>query len=82
MSKPVKTQFGWHIILAEKPAKPRQSTPFAQVKESIRQQLVQEKRNKALQSWLDDLKADYKGKISYATGLEPAETTTSSTTTG
>src|SRR4051812_48363171 len=42
ISAPVKTQFGWHIIWAEKAAKPRQATPFAQVKESIRQQLLQQ----------------------------------------
>jgi parvulin-like peptidyl-prolyl isomerase len=82
LSKPIKTQFGWHIIQAEKPAKPRQSTPFKQVKESIRQQLLQQKRNDALQSWLDALKKEYASKIAYANGLAPPETTTSSTTTG
>jgi len=82
LSKPIKTQFGWHIILAEKAAKPRQSTPFKQVKESIRQQLLQQKRNDALQKWLDGVKKEYASKISYATGLAPPATTTSSTTTG
>jgi len=82
LSKPIKTQFGWHIILAEKAAKPRQSTPFKQVKESIRQQLLQQKRNDSLQKWLDDLKKEYANKVAYATGLAPPETTTSSTTTG
>lgn len=82
LSKPVKTQFGWHIIYAEKPASPRQSTPFKQVKESIRQQLLQQKRNDSLQKWLDGLKKEYDGKISYAAGLAPPETSTSSTTTG
>src|SRR3954454_18284224 len=71
LSKPVKTQFGWHIIFAEKASKPRQSTPFKQVKESIRQQLLQQKRNDALQKWLDQLKKDYASKISYAQGLAP-----------
>jgi parvulin-like peptidyl-prolyl isomerase len=80
LSKPVKTQFGWHIIHADKPATPRKSTPFAQVKESIRQQLVQQKRNDALQKWLDGLKKEYAAKVSYATGLAPA--TTAPTTTG
>jgi foldase protein PrsA len=82
LSKPIKTQFGWHIILAEKAAKPHQSTPFKQVKESIRQQLLQQKRNDALQKWLDGVKKEYASKISYATGLAPPATTTSSTITG
>jgi len=80
LSKPVHTQFGWHIIHADKPATPRKSTPFAQVKESIRQQLLQQKRNAAVQTWLDGLKKEYASKVSYATGLAP--TTTSATTTG
>ena len=82
VSKPVKTQFGWHIIQALKPATPRKSTPFAQVKESIRQQLLQQKRNAAATAWLAKLKKDYASKVSYATGLEPPSTTTSATTTG
>jgi parvulin-like peptidyl-prolyl isomerase len=82
LSKPVHTQYGWHIIHADKPAKPRQSTPFAQVKASIQQQLLQQQRTAALQKWLDGLKAKYAGKISYATGLAPPATTTAPTTTG
>jgi parvulin-like peptidyl-prolyl isomerase len=82
LSKPVHTQFGWHIIHADKPAKPRQSTPFAQVKGSIRQQLLQQKRSTALQKWLSALTKEYEGKISYAAGLAPPATTTSATTTG
>ena len=39
LSKPVHTQYGWHIIHADKAATPHHSTPFAQVKESIKQQL-------------------------------------------
>ena len=82
VSKPVKTQFGWHIIQALKPATPRKSTPFAQVKEAIKQQLVQTKRNTAVTAWLATLKKDYASKVSYATGLEPPATSTSATTTG
>jgi parvulin-like peptidyl-prolyl isomerase len=82
LSQPVKTQFGWHIIQAEKPAKPHQSTPFKQVKESIRQQLLQQKRNDSLQKWLAELKKEYASKVAYATGLAPPATTTSSTPTG
>ncbi len=82
LSKPVKTEFGWHIIQALKPAKPRQSTPFAQVKQAIRQQLLQQKRSALLQTWLDGVKKEYASKTSYATGLAPAPTTTAATTTG
>jgi parvulin-like peptidyl-prolyl isomerase len=82
LSKPIHTQFGWHIIHADKAAKPRRSTPFAQVKESIRQKLLQDKRNGTLQKWLDAMKKEYAGKIAYANGLAPVETTTSATTTG
>ena len=81
-SKPVKTQFGWHIIKADKTTKPRQGTPFAKVKEAIRQQLLQQKRTDGLNVWLAGVKQEYASKTSYATGLAPAATTTSATTTG
>jgi parvulin-like peptidyl-prolyl isomerase len=82
LSKPVHTQYGWHIIHADKTAKPRQSTPFAQVKASIGQQLLQQKQSEALQKWLTGLTKEYAGKISYAAGLAPPATTTAATTTG
>ncbi len=84
LSTPVKTQFGWHIIEALKPATPRKATPFKQVKEAIRQQLLQQKRSDALKRWLDGVKAEYASKTKYAAGLEPAATTTTAapTTTG
>jgi parvulin-like peptidyl-prolyl isomerase len=82
LSKPVHTQFGWHIIHADKPATPHTSQPFSQVKVSIGQQLLQEKQNAALQKWLAELQKQYAGKIAYAAGLEPPQTTTSATTTG
>jgi parvulin-like peptidyl-prolyl isomerase len=84
ISKPVHTQFGWHIIQAVKPTTPRKSTPFAQVKEAIRQQLLQQKRSSELQTWLDGVKKEYAAKTSYAAGLAPQPTTTAAapTTTG
>jgi parvulin-like peptidyl-prolyl isomerase len=81
VSKPVHTQFGWHVIQALKPTTPRRSTPFAQVKQSIRQQVLQQKRSQAVQTWLDGVNKDYAKKISYATGLAPSTSGTSATTT-
>jgi foldase protein PrsA len=52
ISKPVKTQFGWHIIEALKDTSPSKTTPFAQVRQAIRQQLLQERRSEAVQAWL------------------------------
>ena len=82
LSKPVKTQFGWHIIEALKPSTPRKATPYAQVKQAIRQQLLQQERSNALKRWLDGVKAEYASKTTYAAGLAPAATTTAPTTTG
>ncbi len=82
VSKPVHTQYGWHIIQALKATTPRQSTPFAQVKQSIRQQLLQQNRNQAVQTWIDGVTKSYAEKISYATGLGPTTTGAPATTTG
>ena len=85
LSKPVKTQFGWHIIYAEKDITPAKETPFAQVKEVIRQQLVSERRTEKLTQWYDGVKKEFEKKTKYADGFGPLDTgstTTTSTTTG
>jgi foldase protein PrsA len=70
ISKPVKTQFGYHIIEALSPVK---KTKFESVRETIRQTLLQQKRNEAMQAWVDDLTKKYENKVSYASGFEPPE---------
>jgi foldase protein PrsA len=81
-SHPVKTDFGYHIIKALGPIKAAKTTPFAQVKASIKQQLLQQKRNDAMTNWSNTLKKDFNGKVSYQTGFAPAATSTAATTTG
>lgn len=76
ISKPVKTQFGWHIIEALGPIKkgtPARPTPLAQVKENIRQQLLSEKKNTEMNKWLEDMKASYCKRIGYQTGYKPTD---------
>ncbi len=75
ISKPVHTQYGWHIIEALgpiKPAQPAKQTPLAQVKEAIRQILLQNQRSKAAGDWQKKTIKDYCKKIAYAAGYEPA----------
>jgi parvulin-like peptidyl-prolyl isomerase len=71
LGKPVKTQFGWHIIQALGPVKPAKATPLANVKQSIRQQLVSQKRSNALTMWQKSLERRYKDRIAYAVGFKP-----------
>ena len=80
ISKPVKTEFGYHIIQPLSDTKPAKVTPLKEVKESIRQQLQQTKKNEAMTKWVDDLKKDYKDKVSYAAGFSPPPDAKSTTT--
>jgi parvulin-like peptidyl-prolyl isomerase len=71
ISKPVKTEFGYHIIQPLSDTKAAKVTPLKEVKASIKQQLQQTEKNEAMTKWVDDLKKDYKDKVSYATGFTP-----------
>jgi foldase protein PrsA len=83
ISRPVKTQYGYHIIQPISDVKAAKTTPLKDVKEAIRQQLLQERKNDAMQKWLKDLDKDYEKKISYQVGYAPPKTaTTPSTTNG
>jgi parvulin-like peptidyl-prolyl isomerase len=60
--KPVKTQFGYHVIYVEEKM-PAQTIPFNEVKERIKQNLKMEKFKTKMQKLAQDLKA--KAKIKY-----------------
>jgi parvulin-like peptidyl-prolyl isomerase len=82
VSHPVKTEFGYHIIKALGPIKAARTTPFSEVKESIRQQLEQTKKNESMTKWVNDVKKDFAKKIHYQVGYAPPSTSNASTTTG
>ena len=84
LSKPVKTTYGYHIIQALSDVRKSTVTPLDKVKASIRAQLLQQARNAEMQKWVENLKKDYDGKVSYAAGYEPPqlpEAPTDTTTT-
>jgi parvulin-like peptidyl-prolyl isomerase len=74
VTKPVKTQYGWHIIQALAPIKKGTTTPFKQVKEAIRQQLIQDKKNKKMESWVTDMRKDLEDDTAYQVGYKPTST--------
>jgi foldase protein PrsA len=73
LSKPVKTQYGYHVIQAVSAVRKATVTPLDKVRASIETTLLQQKRNEEMQAWIEDLKKDYEGKVSYAAGYEPPE---------
>jgi parvulin-like peptidyl-prolyl isomerase len=72
ISRPVKTQYGYHIIEPISDIRQKKTTPFDQVKEAIRQQLLNQKKNEFMSSWVKDLAKDF--KISYQVGYKPQTT--------
>ncbi len=79
VSAPIETSYGWHIIEPISAVKDAHTTPFKDVKESIKQQLLQEKKTQAITSWVDGLKKKFKPKyqVGYAPQSTPTQTTTS-----
>jgi foldase protein PrsA len=73
LSKPVKTQYGYHVIEAVSEVRKATTTPIDKVRATIRATLLQQKRNEEMQAWVEDLKKDYEGKVSYAAGFEPPQ---------
>jgi parvulin-like peptidyl-prolyl isomerase len=85
LSRPIKTQYGYHIIQALSAIKASTKTSLDKVRASIKQQLEQQKKNDKVTKWLEDTKKDYcDGKIKYQVGYQPnpdpCATLTSSTT--
>ena len=80
LSKPVHTQYGWHIIQALTAVKQAKQTPLKSVKDSIKQQLLQTKKTDTMTKWFNDVKKSFDKNIAYQTGYAPPATTTTATT--
>lgn len=77
VSRPIKTEYGYHLIMPISQITDAHTTPLKEVKESIRQQLLQQRKQEKMAKWVNDVKKDF--KISYASGYKPASTSTTST---
>jgi parvulin-like peptidyl-prolyl isomerase len=73
VSSPVKTQFGWHVIEALTAVQPAKTTPFNQVKQAIRQQLLQSKKSEASTKYVERLEDS--DNVDYQVGFAPRKTT-------
>jgi foldase protein PrsA len=78
LSKPIKTEFGWHVIEVLEEIQEPSSQPLDEVSEAIKATLLQEEQNKALQDWVAETKETY--PVVYAPGYAPAATTTTQPT--
>lgn len=80
ISKPIKTEFGYHVIQPLGEVKPGKTTSYEQAKAEIKTQLAGTKKDEAIQKWAAEVRKSYESKVSYATGFAPPAATTSSTT--
>jgi parvulin-like peptidyl-prolyl isomerase len=85
LSRPIKTQYGYHIIQALSDIRPAKTTPLKDVKASIKEQLEQQKKNETMTKWVQDTKKDYcdsgiKYQVGYQPNPDPCATVTGATT--
>ena len=78
------TQYkSWFVIEPLGNVKPRQSTPEKQVATSIKQQLIQTKKNQAMTDWVSSTTKGFcsGSKIKYQVGYKPSPDPCTVTTT-
>ena len=56
ISEPVRTRFGWHLILLHEKKEP-QAVPFEEVKEKVITYLTERRKDRVFDTFLDELKA-------------------------
>jgi foldase protein PrsA len=72
LSEPFQTKLGYFILQPLSDVHPKKMTPYSQVKESIRQQLLQQKKNEVMTKWVADTKKSF--DVSYQVGYAPSTT--------
>jgi parvulin-like peptidyl-prolyl isomerase len=72
ISRPVKTQYGYHIIQPLTAIKKKSVQPLPKVKEQIRQEVLGTKKNEVMTEWVKDTREDFcDGDLSFQIGFKP-----------
>ena len=82
VSRPIKTQYGYHVIQPISAIKPPKVTPLKEAKPAIQATLLDKAKTDAITKWTADTKSFFAKKIKYATGFAPPAAATDSTSTG
>lgn len=69
LAGPIRTQFGWHVLQALGPVRPGKTRPYSQVKEEVRAELTQRKKNEASAKYLARLARE--NNVEYQAGFGP-----------
>jgi parvulin-like peptidyl-prolyl isomerase len=82
ISRPVKTEYGYHIIQPLSAVTPAKTKPLDKnLRAQIREQLSTTKKQEVMTKWVDELDEDYEDKIEYAVGFAPPAGSDSESTT-
>ncbi len=66
-------QYGWFVVQPTAAVTPSKKTPVAQAGKKIEQQLLQEKKNTFMNTWISGIQKSYctGGEIKYQVGYTP-----------
>ena len=85
VSRPVKTQYGYHVIQPISNIRPATTTPLSKAKPQIQVTLLDKAKSDLITKWTGDTKTYFAHRVTYATGYAPpaaaTDTTGGSTTT-
>jgi foldase protein PrsA len=82
IARPFKDTYGWEVVQALTPVKKQSVTKLSEVRTAIRQQLLGQKKQEEMKTWVDQTTKDFESKTTYQVGYEPpkAQSGTTSTT--
>jgi foldase protein PrsA len=81
VSRPIKTEYGYHVIQPISAVKPAKVTPLKDAKPAIQATLLDKAKTDAITKWTADTKSFFAKKVSYATGFAPPAAATDTATT-